>query len=174
MFRTVTALLLLTLASFTQKSNQHPRDSEIKDPDTLSWWHYTEALSNDSMEGRDVGSAGYDRAAKLVADRFKASGLQPAGDNGTYFQEMPMFETQVMSEGTSFVLLRQGAGTAGSKGEDKKEIEQPYKFLHQITIRASEDLPAQFEGELVFAGYCAKGTLPTDSAKLDIKDKIVL
>src|ERR1041385_8641558 len=137
MLRTVFALLLLSLTSFAQKT-AHPRDKEIKDPDTLSWWHYTEALSNDSMEGRDVGSAGYDRAAKLVADHFKANGLKPAGDNGTYFQEMPMYETQVVSEDTSFVLLRQLAG--------KGEIQQPYKFLHQITIRASEDLPASFEG----------------------------
>src|SRR6185312_8537914 len=159
-------ILLLVISSSAQKSNSPPRlapgarDKEIKDADTRSWWHYTEALSGDDMEGRDVGSAGYDRAAKLVADHFAADHLTPAGDNGTYFQEMPMYESQVMTDGTSFVLLRQ----LGTKGE----IEQPYKFLHQITIRASEDLPAKFEGELVFAGYCAKGTLP------DVKDKIVL
>src|SRR3954453_24097800 len=102
MLRTVFALFfVISLTSFAQRSNSHPRDREIKDPDTLSWWHYTEALSNDAMEGRDVGSAGYDRAAKLVADHFKASGLQPAGDpagdKATYFQDVPMFESQVIS-----------------------------------------------------------------------------
>lgn len=171
-------LLLLSVSAFAQQSNPHPRnkenssaharDKEIKDPDTRSWWHYTEALSGDAMEGRDVGSAGYERAANIVADHFKADGLKPAGDNGTYFQEMPMFESQVLSDGTSFVLLRQGFGAGGGKGE----IQQPYKFLHQITIRASEDLPKQFEGELVFAGYCAPKQ--TGVALPDVRDKIVL
>ena len=30
-------------------SAQHPRDKDIHDPDTLAWWHTTEALSNDGM-----------------------------------------------------------------------------------------------------------------------------
>src|SRR3954462_14876591 len=133
-------LLLILLLAAVATAQKHPRDKEIKDADTRAWWHLTEALSGDDMEGRDVGSAGYDRAAKLVADHFKANGLKPAGDNGTYFQEMPMYESQVVSEGTSFVLLRQLAG----KGEGRNQIQQPHKFLHEITIRASEDLPASF------------------------------
>ena len=51
----------------------HPRDHEIHDADTLAWWHTTEALSNDAMEGRDTGSAAYQRAADYVAARFKAA-----------------------------------------------------------------------------------------------------
>src|SRR4051812_507365 len=81
------AMLGSLLAVAQQKPAAHPRDKEIKDADTRAWWHLTEALSGDDMEGRDVGSAGYDRAAKLVAEHFKANGLKPAGDNGTYFQE---------------------------------------------------------------------------------------
>ena len=37
------------------------------DPDTAAWWSTTAQLSNDSMEGRDTGSAAYERAARLVA-----------------------------------------------------------------------------------------------------------
>lgn len=47
---------------------------EITDSDTRAWWQSTEALSNDAMEGRDIGSAGYDRAASVVAKRFAAAG----------------------------------------------------------------------------------------------------
>ena len=38
------------------------------------------------MEGRGPGSAGIDLAADYIAARFKEYGLEPAGDNGTYFQ----------------------------------------------------------------------------------------
>src|SRR5262245_38540714 len=54
------------------------------DPQTAGWWRTTEVLSSDAMEGRDTGSAGYDRAAAYVAERFAQAGLKPAGDNGTY------------------------------------------------------------------------------------------
>jgi hypothetical protein len=33
------------------------------DADTAAWWRTTAQLSNDSMEGRDTGSAAYLRAA---------------------------------------------------------------------------------------------------------------
>src|SRR5579875_1346428 len=87
----------------------HPRDHEIQDADTRSWWHTTEALSNDSMDGRDTGTAAYQRAADYVAKRFAAAGLKPAGDNGTFFQTVPMHQVDVVPEGTSFVVHRPNA-----------------------------------------------------------------
>ena len=43
------------------------------------WWHTTAELSNDSMEGRDTGTAAYLRAAKLVAAKFEAAGAGQFG-----------------------------------------------------------------------------------------------
>lgn len=43
-------------------------------------------LSNDSLEGRQTGSKGEQKAAKYIAQRFEDLGLQPKGTNG-YFQE---------------------------------------------------------------------------------------
>jgi hypothetical protein len=50
--RSVLATLLCcsAVAAFAQ---QHPRDREIHDADTKAWWHTTEFLSSDAMEGRD-------------------------------------------------------------------------------------------------------------------------
>src|SRR5580658_9239406 len=95
---------LLSAAALTaplmSHAQQHQRDREIHDTDTLAWWHTTEALSNDAMEGRDTGSPAYQRAADYVANRFKAAGLEPAGENGGYFQSVPMHEVSVTPEGT--------------------------------------------------------------------------
>jgi len=74
------------VASGIAAQTKHPRDFEIHDPDTVRWWHTTEALANDGMEGRDTGTAAYQRAADYVAKRFTAAGLKPAGEKGTYFK----------------------------------------------------------------------------------------
>ncbi|MFZ5788665.1 MAG: M20/M25/M40 family metallo-hydrolase, partial [Acidobacteriota bacterium] len=43
-------------------------------------------LAAPEREGRGVGSKGLDAAVEYVAAAFKAIGLAPGGDNGTYFQ----------------------------------------------------------------------------------------
>jgi hypothetical protein len=145
--------LAAPLASYAQ---QHVRDAEIHDVDTLAWWHTTVALSDDSMEGRDTGSAAYQRAAEYVANRFKAAGLAPAGENGGYFQTVPMHEIAVVPEGTSFTL-------AGANG-----AETAFKFLQQITIAPGDNLAAKFEGALSFRGYCGKEAMADISGKIAV------
>ena len=144
----VIALLACALpAQLTAQSQPHPRDGEIHDADTRAWWHTTEALSGDSMEGRDTGSAAYQRAAEYVAARFKAAGLRPAGENGSYFQSVPMHEVAVTPQGTSFTLVRpDGSETA-------------LVFLQQVSITPVDDLPAQMQAALTFRGYCGKDAM---------------
>jgi hypothetical protein len=43
-------------------------------------------LSDGRLEGRGLGSDGLDRAADYIAEAFKSAGLEPAGDEGGYFQ----------------------------------------------------------------------------------------
>src|ERR1700730_18703465 len=47
-------------------------------------------LSSDLLEGRGMGQRGSDIAAEYIATQFALYGLKPAGDQGTYFQEVPM------------------------------------------------------------------------------------
>src|SRR5438270_1576802 len=101
--KTITLFLLSLLAASVSHA---AREREIHDPDTLAWWHTTEALSGDDMEGRDTGSPAYQRAADYVAKRFEAAGLRPAGDNGSYFQSVPMHEIAASPQGTDFALMR--------------------------------------------------------------------
>jgi hypothetical protein len=48
-----------------------------------------EFLASDSLDGRDTGSKGYVIAADYVASQFRAIGLEPAGENGGWFQQVP-------------------------------------------------------------------------------------
>src|SRR6266536_5959008 len=47
-------------------------------------------LSLDLLEGRGTGQRGGDIAAEYIATQFWLDGLKPAGENGTFFQKVPM------------------------------------------------------------------------------------
>ncbi|MBX9583496.1 MAG: M28 family peptidase, partial [Gemmataceae bacterium] len=47
-------------------------------------------LAGPQCEGRGVGTAGLDKAADHIAAAFKAAGLKPAAEDGTYFQPFTM------------------------------------------------------------------------------------
>ncbi|HDD54777.1 MAG TPA: ABC transporter permease subunit [Chloroflexi bacterium] len=47
---------------------------------------YLDILSDPRWEGRSLGTAGMDQAAAYIAGEFEALGLQPAGEEFTYFQ----------------------------------------------------------------------------------------
>src|SRR5580698_8136705 len=84
-----------------------PGQSQQQKPDaaTSAWWAQTVALSNDKMEGRDTGTEAYERAAKYVAGQLQSAGLKPAGDNGTFFQRVPMHEIDLVPDKSSVEVL---------------------------------------------------------------------
>lgn len=47
-------------------------------------------LAADALEGRLAGSAGERCAGEYIARHFRRLGLEPAGDDGTYFQAVPL------------------------------------------------------------------------------------
>jgi len=49
-----------------------------------------EAMAGDAMRGREAGTLDEMRASAWVAERARAAGLEPAGDDGTFFQFWPM------------------------------------------------------------------------------------
>ena len=119
------------------------------DRDTAAWWARTAKLSNDSMEGRDTGSAAYLRAAELVAANFKAAGLRPAGEKGTWFQRVPMHEVRI-----DRAMVRVG--------------KQPLVFLHDLTISPNEGTPSHVDAPLAYGGYCGADSLG------DVRGRIVI
>lgn len=119
------------------------------DTDTTAWWKITATLSSDAMEGRDTGSNGYDRAAKVVAKKFKAAGLSPLGKNGDWFQGVSLMETQVS---------RANASVGGRQ----------LKFLYDFTVTPTASMPRQMSAHLAYRGYCAADQLGNIEGKLVI------
>jgi hypothetical protein len=47
-------------------------------------------LADDLLEGRRTGTRGHQLAAQFVAAQFESMGLAPAGDGGTFYQDVPL------------------------------------------------------------------------------------
>jgi hypothetical protein len=94
-------------------------------------------LADDRLEGRYTGSPGYDIAARYVAGRFAALGLQPA-NNGSWYQQVP-FRKAERRKGTASRLVIDGQSFAN--GVD-------------VSMRASSKAPDQkVTAQAVFVGY---------------------
>jgi Peptidase family M28 len=119
-------------------------------------------LADDALEGRGTGTRGYEVAARFVAAQMEAAGLEPAGDGGTYFQEVPLRAYQVEEAATTMTLLRT----------------QPEKLTFRSDFIADGD-PARaetsVEAPVVYVGYGV--TAPEqgydDYAGIDVHGKIV-
>jgi len=73
-------------------------------------------LSDDLLEGRGTATRGYQIGAKFMATQLEGLGLQPAGDNGTHFQKVPLRSIKVDRSASSLSLTR-GPKTQTSPSE---------------------------------------------------------
>ena len=51
---------------------------------------YISWLAQDELQGRKPLTEGYQKAADWAVEHFQQLGLQPAGENGTYLQDVPI------------------------------------------------------------------------------------
>ena len=115
-------------------------------------------LADPVLEGRGIGTHGLDSAGVFIAAEMRQRGLQPCGDQGTYFQSFEV--TTGVSVGEPG-----GLAAAGLKLSTGAEF-QPLGFSTNGTVREP----------VVFAGYgiTAPGYEYDDYAGLDARDKLVL
>ncbi|MEK7860352.1 MAG: M28 family peptidase [Chloroflexota bacterium] len=107
--------------------------------------------------GRYTASAGYDAAARYMADRFAEIGLEPHGDGGTFFQRFTM---PIVDLAATPVLVRTSPDA------------RTYRHRVDFTERVGGTFGSgSAEGELVFVGA---GLKSTDLSVVDVKGKIAL
>ena len=121
-------------------------------------------LSSDLLEGRGMGQRGSDIAAEYIATQFALDGLKPAGDQGTYFQEVPMVSITTLPD-TTFSLV--------SKNGEPLQLKNLDDFvIHNETQTDVTDIDAP----IVFVGYGI--TAPEykwdDYKGVDLKGKVAL
>ncbi len=74
-------------------------------------------LADDRLAGRETGTPGFDLAAEHVATRFTQIGLQPAGDDGGWFQRVPLVRAVPLREGAALSVARNGRTIALRLGD---------------------------------------------------------
>jgi peptide/nickel transport system permease protein len=116
---------------------------------------HIEALADPTMEGRALGSDGLDLAAEYIRNQFANLGLQPAGDNITYYQE----------ESRSFHLIDEPPSLLLDDGGPDPEYRQEFTVYPKDTINRG-----QAEGQVRLLTWASD----TPLAGLDLSDDIVM
>jgi Zn-dependent M28 family amino/carboxypeptidase len=93
------------------------------------------------LEGRGTGQRGGDLAAQYIATQFAEYGLKPAGDNGTYFQKVPLVGITTLPE-TRFTLVpKQGAAMT------LKPLDE------YVAYDQTQQPQSEIDADIVYVGY---------------------
>jgi len=126
------------------------------------WWRHMRALASDDTEGREPGSAGYERAADYVEKQFRAVGLSPAGTHG--FRQPVELVSRVLDEA--------GTGLSLVHGERVRRLDPATEAF----VTPTSDQVESGEFPLVFVGYGL--TIPQlgvrDLEGMDLKGKVAV
>ena len=124
---------------------------------------HVEFLADDLLEGRGTGSRGHEIAAAYVASQFRSMGLEPGGENGSWYQRVPMRRATLVPGKTRVSMTVGGKATAVSDTD--------------IGVRPSlSEKVRSFDAGLVFVGYgISDPQLGIDDYRgLDVRNKIVV
>jgi len=120
-------------------------------------------LADDKLKGRQPGTEGYQMAADYVIERLKVYGVQPAGDGGSWLQQVKLRKAFI-APGAQVSLVKGTANIDLTYGRD-------------VTISPSPAMATgSVDAPLVFAGYgiTNAGQKYDDYAGIDVKGKAVL
>jgi Zn-dependent M28 family amino/carboxypeptidase len=122
-------------------------------------------LSLDLLEGRGPGKRGAELAAEYIATQFALDGLEPVGDNGSYFQKVPLIAVHTVEDKTKFAFVPASG--------------QPVDLTYGSQIVSKDETgqaTADFDAPIVFVGYGIHAPEYNwdDYAGVDLKGKIAL
>ncbi len=124
---------------------------------------HTRFLSSDLLEGRGVGQRGGDIATEYIATQLALAGAKPFGDNGTFFQSVPLVGVETSPNA-------QLSAAVWGKSVDLKWADD---FVGLSALQKPE---TRFEADVVFVGHGI--TAPEwkwdDYKGVDVTGKIVL
>src|SRR2546423_3629588 len=100
-------------------------------------------LASDLLEGRGPGTRGDLLARQYIAAQFESYGLAPAGDNGTFFQRVPLLGLTTDREKTSLRFTKNGAPALGPLKIEEEYVGQNKAQLENDSI----------DSDVVFVGH---------------------
>lgn len=130
--------------------------------DSESAYRWIEGLSDNKFEGRKTGLKGGIESSQWIADKFREFGLEPGGENKSYFQYFPLLVT----EATQTVIFELNDPELG------KRI---YLYDSDFTLFTNSG-SGEIEAEVIFLGLgIQEPDRGWDDVKdLNLKDKILV
>jgi len=125
---------------------------------------HTRFLASDHMEGRGVGARGGDLATEYLATQLALIGAKPAGDNGTYYQNLTLVGSQ--TKGSEARLSASGGG---------KNVE--FQWAAEFIGGSGRQQPlSDFEADAIFVGHgiSAPEFGWEDYKDVDVRGKVVV
>ena len=107
------AVALLSWTASTASAASQQSVSGPIDPARLS--AEVKVLASDDYEGRAPGTEGEAKTIAHLVSRFKALGLEPAGDAGGFVQTVPLLHTQIKPNASVSVRI-------GGKDHDPEAV----------------------------------------------------
>jgi Zn-dependent M28 family amino/carboxypeptidase len=152
------AVLTIAASLVVAQKVQTPKIDPLKIRETVQY------LSSDELEGRGTGQKGGDVAADYIAEQFKSYGLKPAGDSGTFFQQVPMVGVKTLPS-TSFTLVPANGSPVELKNLDD-----------YVTSNETQTPTADFDAPIVFVGFGINAPEEkwNDYKGYDLKGKVAL
>ena len=122
-------------------------------------------LSDDHFQGRGTGQKGGDMAADWLAEQFKSYGLQPAGDNGSFFQNVKFYGIRTDGQKTQFAFVPKSGAPITLKFADE-----------YVATDETHSEQSEIAAPLVFVGYGihAPEYQWDDYKGVDLKGKVLL
>jgi Zn-dependent M28 family amino/carboxypeptidase len=122
-------------------------------------------LASDEYEGRGPATRAETKTIDYIAAQFKAAGLKPAGDKGSFFQDVPLLKSDIVGA-PSLAMAIGGTAKALTQG-------------NEIAVRAASTGQTSVQLDqvpLVFVGYGVKAPERNwdDFKGVDLKGKILV
>ena len=111
--------------------------------------HRLYIYADDSMMGRKAGTPGNDKATQYIADELRRMGMQPGGENGTYFQIVPILHLQASRTKAITVDGKRFLPAKDYIGRTAKTFNGVQAIYGGVFGEASEITPEQAVGKVV-------------------------
>ena len=124
----------------------------------------TRVLASDEFQGRAPGTPGEAKTVPYLIEQFKAAGLEPGGENGSWTQAVPMIRTQ---------LKDPVSVTVEQAGQTVKLADPADVYLG--TVRPVEEVKIA-DAPMVFVGYGVDAPERgwDDFKGVDLKGKVIV
>ncbi len=152
--------VLVLLCAFQESVPPDPLPAPEVEITRAELEHHVRFLASDELQGRGLATAGSERAARYLARALEAAGVEPAGEDGSFFQEIAVQRLEYPSAPRLLCKRESGEIVEAVYGVDftldMRGRARSTEWLPVRVFQGSEPLPRETRSdEAVYLGVTA-------------------